>query len=118
MGLAMSYKLANRSNRGARIKRIEAYDLAMLLLKVWHKRTCPECSGRGHPLLSDTPVMDESIDCPHCHGMGQIPLERIFGAHRVEHARWLENEINTLNSLIFAVMAKKLSTQMDLTPQR
>jgi hypothetical protein len=95
-----------------RISMIEAYDLAMNLLKLWHKRTCPECSGRGHPLMPEAPVMDLSVDCPRCDGEGIIPLNRIFKPNQVPHARWLENEINTLNSMVFSEMAKWLSTQM------
>lgn len=97
-----------------KISRIEAYDLAMLLLKMWHKRTCPECSGRGHPLMDGAPVQDESIDCKHCYGTGHIPLERIFKENQIEHARWLEREINVMCSFIFNDMAKLLSRNMDL----
>lgn len=96
------------------ITRIEAIDLSMLLLKTWHKRTCPECSGRGHPLMEGAPVQDLSVDCMQCSGTGQIPLERIFKTHQVPHARWLEAQINTMNSFVFTEMAKKLNTQMDL----
>lgn len=109
----MAGKIVRRS-RGWNINRVQAIDLAMLLLKVWHQRACPECSGRGHPLLPGTPVQDDSIDCPQCNGNGEIPLERIFKPEQVEAARWLESEINSLSGMVFIQMARLLSSRMDL----
>jgi hypothetical protein len=111
----MSGRLVRRyyTANALKISPLEAYDLAMLLLKMWHKRICPECSGRGHPLMDGAPVQDESIDCRHCYGTGHIPLERIFKENQIEHARWLESEINAMCSFIFNDMARLLNSKMN-----
>jgi hypothetical protein len=94
--------------------RIEAADMALQLLKLWHRRACPECHGRGHPLRQGSPVLDETRDCPECHGTGVIPLERLFRHEQVPLARWLEREVHDLCSTVFSDMAGMLANRMDL----
>jgi hypothetical protein len=112
----MSGWLVRRYVKGKaqKIKRVEAFDISMMLLKLWHKRVCVMCAGRGHPLVNNTPVLDESRECPACHGTGQIPIEQLFRHEHVEHARWLESEINSLCGFVFDAMARRLSKRMDL----
>lgn len=114
----LNRSLKDRKSRA--IPRVEAADMALQLLKLWHKRACPECQGRGHPLVRGgaRPTLDESRDCPACHGSGLIPLERLFKHEQVPLARWMEREVNELCSLVFADMARMLSNSLDLTMKK
>lgn len=109
-----SIRAASKDRRERAITRIQAVDLVMKLLKLRHKPTCPTCQGRGHPQIKNTPVLDESRECPDCRGTGQIPIAKVFQHEHVERMRWLDGEINSLCSVVFQAMARKLNTQMDL----
>lgn len=112
----LSKLLRDRSYRnGDRqvLRRTEAIDLSLTVLKWWKKPTCRTCDGHGHPLLMNSPVVDESRECPDCRGTGLIPLERLFQPQHVEHARWLVGEIESMCSMVFNDMARVLSSRMD-----
>lgn len=100
---------------GEIIPRVKAIDIALRLLKVWHKRTCIECGGRGHPLLNDTPVLDETRNCGACHGTGILPLERFFRHEHVAVVRQLEYEVNAMCAMVFDDMRQMLSGRKALT---
>lgn len=96
------------------VKRVVASDVAMTVLKWYQKPACPECHGHGHPLMANSPVIDETRVCPACHGTGQIDMARLVRPEHVEHARWLGAEIEGLCSLVFSDVARKLSAEMNL----
>lgn len=97
------------------MRKMRAFDVAMAVLKWWRHPACPTCGGHGHPLHLGTPVIDETRECPACHGTGQTPLERLVRTEYIEQARWLSGEIDTLCSLVFGEMAREIRADMDLT---
>ena len=109
-----SIRAATRDRRERAITRVQAVDLTLKLLKLRHKPTCPSCQGRGHPQIKNTPVLDESRDCADCRGTGQIPISKVFQHEHIERMRWLDGEINSLCSMVFTDMARRLSSRMDL----
>lgn len=100
---------------GKAVPRVLAFDICLQLMKVWHQRTCFECKGRGHPLMLNAPVLDETRLCPVCHGSGLLPLERIFRHEHVKLARQIEGEITHLCAEVFDDMARILSNRMEMT---
>lgn len=107
----------HRSRKGRhgapRISRIQAKDMSMAVLKWWQLPTCPTCLGRGHPVIPGTPVLDESRECHDCRGTGTRPLERLVRHEFVEHARWMASEMDSLASIVFDDMARRLRREMD-----
>ena len=112
----MAKWLRDRSHamNGKAIPRVAAYDTSMAVLKWWRKPACPTCGGHGHPLILNSPIVDESRDCPACNGTGQIPLHRLVRTEYVDDAYWLSGEIDTLCALVFGEMAREIRADMDL----
>lgn len=100
---------------GEPLTRVQAFDLVLRLMKLWHRRTCLSCNGHGHPMREDSPVLDETRDCPDCRGTGLIPIERMVKPEHVKAARAIESEINALCSIVFKDMADILAGRMSLT---
>ena len=69
---------------------------------------CIPCHGRGHPVIADTPMLDETRVCPECHGTGVTPLERVLQPDTIEHGRILANRIDQITASVFAEMRRKL----------
>lgn len=112
LGAAMRKSVVGRRGgflRGAApglMPAVTAADLALTVLKWFSRPTCPSCGGRGHPMMKDAPVMDESMDCPDCDGTGIRPLEKLVREEHAGHARWLAAELSGLSSMIFADMKR------------
>ena len=108
----MSGWIVRRSYRqaGQVIPRTTAFDLALTVLKWFHRPTCLACGGHGHPTLLNSPVIDTTRACPECHGTGEIPLRRIVRTDHVEHARWLVAELQSMTALVFGEMAKRMGS--------
>ena len=91
---------------GPLIKRVEAIDLAMDVLKWWHLQACPACHGLGHPIIPGTPSLDETRDCEHCGGTGQRPMRKYVRSKNIEVADWFAAELDRLTSIVFGEMLK------------
>lgn len=76
----------------------------------WLDPHCRHCDGRGHPLIPDTPVLDETRDCRHCAGTGTTPLERMVQSDFVDAAKILANEMDRLTANVFAEMRRRLQS--------
>lgn len=74
----------------------------------WMNQTCPHCHGRGHPLIANTPYLDESRKCEHCLGTGKVPLERAVQHEHITMARILVNELERATNDVFGAAARKL----------
>lgn len=98
----------DRKTRDAKIKRIEAVDLAMTVLKWWHMQTCPACEGREHPTIPGTPHLDATRECSHCHGTGVRPLKKHVKAAHLDLALWLADSLDGLTAIVFSDMLKRL----------
>lgn len=108
--------LVRRSYKGrgeSAMARVVAFDLALTVLKWFHRPTCLSCGGHGHPLRANSPVIDEGRECHACHGTGQIPLERLVRSEYTQHARWLAEELRVMGSLVFGDMSRRLRADMD-----
>jgi hypothetical protein len=103
-----------RSRSDGGISQVKASDIAMVVLKWMNLPACPACGGRGHPMMENAPVMDESLNCPECYGTGVIPLERLVRPEHIEYARWMASEADGLSSLIFADMAKLMRHEIEI----
>jgi len=76
----------------------------------WFLNTkCLPCEGRGHPVIENTPVLDDTRNCQHCHGTGNTPLERVLQPQMIPAGRMLADHIDSLTSRVFGEMRKKLS---------
>lgn len=106
--------LRERSMRSGRrkMRMIEARDLATRVLFWWRDPVCKSCSGRGHPLMPDSPVINYGHKCPVCHGSGQYPIHRIVPPGMADEARWLVDEMDSLCAVIFNDMARLLARQV------
>lgn len=101
----------SRPNRWASptLHRLEARGVVLAALKWWRHPTCPVCEGRGHPLIAETPVIDLTRDCPECRGTGARSLERLVRREHAGRIRWLVSEMESLSSMVFSDMARRLS---------
>lgn len=90
------------------MKQLEAQDLAMMVLKWWKRPACITCGGHGHPTIPDSPVLDESKECPVCLGTGLIPLQKIINANHLPLANWLIAEMDGITSSVFDAVARRL----------
>lgn len=95
-----------RSNHG--MAQVQAHDLALTVLKWWQRPTCLDCGGHGHPLLPNSPVIDETRECPTCLGTGKIPMARIVRSELVDPARWLSNEIEVIYGMVFGQIKRRM----------
>jgi len=95
--------------------KLAANDLAMTVLKWWRHPACLTCGGHGHPLILNSPIVDESRACPACLGTGQIPMNRLVRTEYVEDAHWLSGEIDTLCQLVFSEMAREIRKDVELS---
>jgi hypothetical protein len=93
--------------------RMVAFDISMAVLKWWRAPACPTCGGHGHPQLLNSPVIDETRDCPECHGTGKILLTRLVRPEYAEQAHWLSNEVDAMCSMVFGEMAREINAGMD-----
>jgi hypothetical protein len=99
---------------GKAMPETSAKDTAMAVLKWWRHPACQTCGGHGHPLILNSPIVDESRDCPACHGTGQVPLHRLVHTEYADDAYWLSGEIDTLCAMVFGEMAREIRADMDL----
>lgn len=99
---------------GRAMSKTAAKDTAMAVLKWWRHPACLTCGGHGHPLIPNSPVIDESRDCPACSGTGQIPLGRLVRTEYIEDAHWLSGEVDSLCALVFGEMAREIRKDMEL----
>lgn len=67
----------------------------------WLNNTCKHCEGRGHPNFAETPVMDESIDCPECLGEGVVPLATLIHPSHLEAANMVVGQIERISADVF-----------------
>lgn len=75
----------------------------------WHLNPiCHYCLGRGHPVIAETPVLDDTRICPECHGTGITPLERLLQPDTVTHGRVLADHIDRISASVFGEMRRKL----------
>lgn len=79
----------------------------------WLNPRCPTCDGRGHPVIPDTPVLDDTRDCPDCLGTGQSSLERLVAEQQRELALDIRDEMDRLSAIVFSDMSRLLKKQMD-----
>lgn len=106
---------AGRTRLARRMRRIEAVDLASVVLCWWLDNTCPTCQGRAHPLTRGTRRIDSSRECSDCRGTGIAPVEPLVVRHEHrEHARWLADRYDAMAGRIFGAMAKRLAPMLDL----
>lgn len=108
--MAVEVVQRSRPHRMARptIKRIEAVDLCITVLKWWHMQTCPKCEGRRHPTIPGTPHLDATRACSHCHGTGIRPLRKHIKPQHLRLAEWLVSSLDGLTALVFSDMLKRL----------
>jgi len=99
---------------GKTMPELAAKDVAMAVLKWWRHPACLTCGGHGHPLIPNSPVIDESRECPACLGSGHIPLNRLVRTEYVDDAYWLSGEIDTLCQMVFGEMARELRKDLEL----
>ncbi len=91
--------------------------VAMTVLKWWQMPTCPVCEGRKHPLIPNSPGVDESRACSGCHGTGHTQLERMVRQEHTELVRWLVGEMEGLCAAVLRGMARSLHSDSDeVTP--
>ena len=83
------------------MKPTEAFDVAMMVLKWFRRLACPDCDGHGHPAMLNSPVIDDSRDCPSCLGTGRIQIARLVKPEFAEHAKWLSNEVEVIFTMVF-----------------
>lgn len=113
--VARSMPSGGRLRRSAPlIKRIQAFDVALTVLKWWQHQACPSCEGRGHPLMPNAPVLDTTRQCPDCRGTGVTPLERLMRQEHAGYARWMAGELDGLCSIVFNDMARLLRPALEL----
>lgn len=109
--------LAEMIFRRARTERVKltsigARDVATAVI-AWHRHgTCQPCGGRGHLLIAGAPVNGET--CPHCAGIGKMPLERKFHPSLRELARWASSEIDYSIASAAHEAMRKLAPRLDL----
>ncbi len=108
--MAVEVVQRSRPHRMARptIKRIEAVDLCITVLKWWHMQTCPACNGRRHPTIPGTPHLDVTRACSHCHGTGIRPLRKHIKPQHLRLAEWLVGALDGLTALVFSDMLKRM----------
>lgn len=113
---ALGGRLRKRSflRDGVAMPETSATDTAMAVLKWWRHPACLTCGGHGHPLILNSPVIDESRECPACNGTGQIPLHRLVRTEYAADAYWLSGEIDTMCQMVFGEMARELRKDMEL----
>lgn len=91
-------------------KHIPATKVAELSLAYWLSDVCPVCTGRGHPVILNTPSLEEN-ECQGCRGTGKKPLE----CEPTERS-YIENAIDTLETMILRAgdeAMRKLARDMD-----
>lgn len=93
--------------------RVVALDISMAVLKWWRAPACPTCGGHGHPLVLNSPVIDETRDCPECQGTGRILLSRLVRSEYADSAHWLSNEVDTMCNMVFGELAREINAGMD-----
>jgi len=109
--------LAEMVFKRARTERVKltsigARDVATAVI-AWHRHgTCQPCGGRGHVLIAGAPVNGET--CPHCSGLGKMPLERNFAQSLRGLAKWASSEIDYSISSAAHEAMRKIAPRLDL----
>lgn len=96
------------------LARVQAFDLAKVVMLWWLYDICRVCEGRGHPLAPGSTRVDDTRDCVACHGKKKNPIERAVNNSHSEHARWLIGDIEGLTGAVFSDMARLLKPSLDL----
>lgn len=97
-----------------KVRRIEAVDLSRIVLNWWLSAACKACEGRQHPLIPGSTRLDYSRECAECNGTGFALVDRVVpGKYRL-HARFLADEIQALEGMIFSDMARLLAPKLEL----
>jgi hypothetical protein len=102
-------KLARRNKRVGRMTR----QTIRKTLWMWCNPTCPSCNGLGHPIIPDTPVIDDTRDCPDCKGTGKADIRKLVSESQKALACEVMDELDRLSAIVFYDMARLLKKDMD-----
>jgi hypothetical protein len=85
--------------------------IVVATVRHWLDAACPYCEGRGHNVIDGTKTLS-SENCRACYGAGKTPLLHIVPRAHVEHAQWLEDELNRLLGLVFGELARRIAQDL------
>ena len=102
-------KLARRNRRVGKMTR----QTIRRTLWLWLHPTCPACNGLGHPIIEGTPVIDDTRDCPECHGSGKGDIRKLVAESQKALAMETMDELDRLSGYVFHDMARLLKKDLD-----
>ena len=98
---------------GRECPRVEAEDIAKTVL-TWHcHAACTECGGHGVKKITGTTTLGDD-SCRPCGGLGKIPFNRQFQAHRLALAQWLSAEIEKEQSAAGSEVIRMLAPKIEI----
>lgn len=93
------------------ITRLQAEDMARMVLAWYRHGTCTPCSGHGFELIEGAPALSGN-QCKACRGAGKVPFTMQFSIERQELAEWVlakvEREIAMAGPAAMARLAPRL----------
>jgi hypothetical protein len=98
---------------GAKLRRVQADDLARAVLAWFRSGRCLPCGGLGFQRAQGAPMLTDAA-CPACRGAGRIPFDRQFPLEQLAVARWLAGEIERTQGQAGAAAMAKLAPRLDL----
>jgi hypothetical protein len=81
-------------------------------LWLWLHPTCHVCNGLGHPIIEGTPVIDDTRDCPECHGTGKGDIRKLVAESQKPLALDTMDELDRLSAIVFSDMARILNKDL------
>lgn len=95
------------------LPRVEAEDMAKMVLAWFRHGTCRKCGGHGFKNVKGAPALSGDA-CKPCDGTGKMPFESQFPMDRVLAARWLLAEVEREQAIAGPAAMRALAPKLDL----
>lgn len=96
----------------AKLRRVQADDMAKAVLAWYRDGICQACHGHGFELIAGTPALSDQ-QCKACGGTGKKPFDRQFKAN-TELARWLLAEVERETAKAGPAAMKALAPRLNV----
>lgn len=98
---------------GVRLKRVQAADMATVVLEWFRHGTCDSCGGHGYKVaggrLGESRAVISDAPCDVCRGSRKVNFDRLFVLEQLLVARWLRQQVEREQAAAGAEIMKALA---------
>ena len=99
---------------GVKLRRVQADDMARMVLAWVRDSRCKKCGGHGFKLVEGAPALSDQ-QCPACNGTSRRPFDSEFALERLLVARWLLDQVERQSAAAGARAMESLAPRLDIS---